>query len=199
MAREDLQVILDSGEIVTIQLGALAAGNAVMTKDQIIAMLASGTITDIFLGDVTDPDNKVQTYNEVDAMITAALGGSTGVAYNFSKVIGHVVTDDVYEDVIELILTDQPIGIYEYALAWQWDIDSINTSAYLRFSISDGASWDEMVSEAKDVNDKYYRYYAFPIEEQSVGTRQLKVQARKENAGDIYNINFIDAIIKRVG
>lgn len=119
------------------------------------------------------------------------------LTYNLLKSNSIVVTGDVYETIGELITEVLPSGTYEYKFSWVWDIDSVTNSAYLRYSINGGANWNELRREAKDVTDEMSEAYFFPIVE-AEGIKQLQIQARKENAGDVYNIRFLDLIIQRV-
>lgn len=117
--------------------------------------------------------------------------------YQYDKQQDIVITDDAYEEIARLTTTEQPAGTYEYKLAMTYSLDSTSSSAYMRFSIDGGSTWNEMVREPKDNTDKIMLAYGFPYEMVAPEIIDIVVEIRKENAGDILQVYYIDIVAER--
>lgn len=119
------------------------------------------------------------------------------LTYDYVKESAIVIADDNYETIAELITPTRDKGVYEYRMSMTYSLNSTNTSAYFRFSLDGGTTWTEFRTEPKDNTDSVPMYYSFP-KPLPREVLQLMMQARKENAGDVLNIEFIDLMIARV-
>jgi len=118
-------------------------------------------------------------------------------AYEFTKVVNHTVTNDVYETVGTLNTTVLPAATYEVKLSMTYSLNSTNSSAYFRFSLAptgDSPIWNEFRREPKDNTDKISKYYAFPFVQTVETGMTLQVEVRKENANNTFEIDFLDLI-----
>ena len=131
--------------------------------------------------------------------ITEGLGGgaSTDKIYKFTKVSGHVVAsvNPAWEEVVRVEVAGAPAGTYEYKISMTYTLNSTTTSAFVRFSIDNGVTWNEFRAEPKDVTDARAEYYAFPIVYSDTENLNLIIEASKEVGGDVMTIDFIDVII----
>ena len=109
-------------------------------------------------------------------------------------VLYHLVTNDIYETVTQLTTPISPIGVYELKLSMTYSLNSTNTSAFFRFSMDGGTTWNETRKEPKDNTDKLMVDYSFPFEQNANQVVDIVVQARKETAGDIMEIYFLDLV-----
>jgi len=123
-------------------------------------------------------------------------GYANYMTYDNAVETGITVTDDAYEEVARLTTPARDAGKYQVTQSMIFNLNSVTTAAYFRFSIDGGTVWSEVRLEPKDVNDQIVKNYTF-VQEHAGGVFELIVQSRKENAGDILTIHRMDIIFDR--
>jgi len=116
--------------------------------------------------------------------------------YDYTKVSNHTVTGDTYENIAILPIVDRNPGVYEVKFSGTYTLDTTTRSAYIRFSLDDGLTWNEFRREPKDNTDKLPFYYAFPKDFNGTDTNII-VQMRKESASDILEVFSLDVVFER--
>ena len=119
------------------------------------------------------------------------------LTYDTEKETSILDIDDTYISVLELITPVREAGKYEVKLSLTYDFSSTNTSAYFRWRV-DGGTWNEIITEPSDKNDRVPVYYEFPSDYLS-GAHSIDIEARKENNTGTLNIHYLDASFVRVG
>ena len=148
---------------------------------------------------IADNTNTIATnVIEIDNVKTrvTALEATPVMSYDYSKVIDFTVADDTYEIIASVATPPRDAGTYEFKFSGTYILDSITSSAYLRFSIDGGTSWTEARREPKDKTDANTFYYAFP-KEIVAGNINVIVEVRKEVASDVLVYQFFDIIVDR--
>ena len=116
--------------------------------------------------------------------------------YYYNKTIGFVVPAETFVEAGRLtqVIT---AGTWEIKFSFTFDYNVSGKSAFFRFSIDGGATWtEEFRREIKYGTDHVPIYYSYP----SVlldGQIDIIFQARKEAAGDMMNISFLDIILDK--
>ena len=106
------------------------------------------------------------------------------------------VAGDTYEEVARLTTPVRPQGKYQVTQSMIFNLNSITSAAYFRFSKDGGTVWSEVRLEPKDIADQIVKNYTF-VQDHLGGVFELIVQARKETAGDILTIHRMDVILDR--
>lgn len=119
-----------------------------------------------------------------------------GAYYEYEKYQNVTVPSDTYNVVGALARNDVPDGVYEVKFALTYTLDSVTHSAYIRYSLDGGTTWYEFRREPKDKTDRTAIYYAFPIDVTGPDVHII-VEARKEDSGDNFEIQFLDIILDR--
>jgi len=90
-------------------------------------------------------------------------------------------------------------GTYEIKLSMTWTYNQTSSSARFRWSIDNGVNWSYFQEEPKDSTNMNPKYYGYPIVYVSNLTTadNIIVEMRKENAGAIMIIDFLDIILER--
>ena len=135
-----------------------------------------------------------------DAMAVSESGaGQTTFtpSYDYDKTIAFTVPSTTYSEVSRLTTIDRAGGTYEVKMSWTSSLDSAVNSQFFRFSTDGGATWQEFVIEPSDTTNVYPFVYFYPFEHEG-GTLEIIFQARKELAGDVMTIDYLDLIFERV-
>ena len=99
---------------------------------------------------------------------------------------------------INRLTVDAPAGTYLWGISITWEFDVTNRSAYFRFSRDDGQTWGaEYAVEPSDASNIHPFFYQFPIEHPG-GSRQVVMQARKENNQGVLTVLYSDLYYQRV-
>ena len=166
--------------------------------------------TDFENGDgLLDIRNKINTFNnsvvnevsnleakdtEQDVSIQELQEVST--SYNYNKVSGISTTSSTYSVANSLLVEDAPEGVYEYKFIMTYNHSTTTKSAYFRFSLDGGTTWNEVRKEVKDVTDNIPVYYGFPVVHPG-GDIDLVIEYRTEVDGNVLNVSFIDIVVER--
>jgi len=148
-------------------------------------------------------DIEVQAANvpvDWDIMTTdgTSTGGSTAPkTYFFSKVRDILDIGDTYEPIVKVTTPELSAGTVMYGMSWTYSYDANNASVYMRFSINNGSTWNEFISEPSDTTDVNANTYAFPIEVATDGALTLEVEARKETGANQFDVLFFDVWIEK--
>ena len=118
------------------------------------------------------------------------------MTYDYSKVADVTVTDATYEQVAELVTPSRVAGTYKLTLSMLHTLNTTARSAYFRFSQDGGSTWVEVPREPKDTTDKDPRTLIQTVVHTG-GIMDIKVQARKEAAGDVLIIDALNIIFER--
>ena len=120
-------------------------------------------------------------------------------SYDYQVVTSQVVTNDSYENLGAELVTGNTVNgaVYEIKLSMLYILNSVNTSAFFRFSLDSGASWVEVRRESKDITD------VVPVSFHQIVTGDgspltLLTQTRKEVAGDVLTVTQHSKVITRV-
>jgi hypothetical protein len=104
-----------------------------------------------------------------------------------------------YTKAAEIVSVPQIVGAtYEIVISYAYTFDSTNQSAFFRFSINGGITWQEAVYEFSDVTDYYDGSYVFPYVATSTTPLHIILEARKETASNTMNVTYANASIKRI-
>jgi len=98
--------------------------------------------------------------------------------------INAVITDDPWDEIAALHLTDVQHGVYEFKFSVNWSTNRTNSSCFFRISTDGGTTWQEFSKEAKDTNDVNTLTYIMPIEIPDDATDDVNViiQAARESS-----------------
>ncbi len=118
------------------------------------------------------------------------------MTFDSNKAINFTVTNDVYEEVVRLTTPARDAGTYKVGQSMIFNLNSVTTAAFFRFSTDGGTVWTEMRVEPKDINDQIVKNYTF-VEDHLGGAFELIVEARKENATDVLAIHRMDLTFDR--
>jgi hypothetical protein len=138
-------------------------------------------------------NNNATNINNVSQRVTVL---EEGAYYEYEKYSGITVPSDAYQVVGALARDDVPSGTYEVKFSATYTLDSTTSSAYIRFSLDGGNTWYEFRREPKDKTDREGLFYAFPVDFTGPDVH-LIVEARKENAADNFELEFLDIIIDK--
>ena len=116
--------------------------------------------------------------------------------YHYVKTIDTTITADTYQSLAQLHLTNQIAGTYQVTFSTTFTYDSTNRSAYFRWSIDNGVTWEEFNNEPKDKTDKKALAYVFPTDFLG-GDIDIILQARCESTSDVLNVLFANIIVER--
>jgi len=156
---------------------------------------------------VLEVNNLTHTVNNIDTRVTTNEGDllqakldilalQSGAYYEYEKYQNIIVPSDTYNVVGALARNDVPDGVYEVKFALTYTLDSVTHSAYIRYSLDGGTTWYEFRREPKDKTDRTAIYYAFPIDVTGPDIHII-VEAKKEDSGDSFEIQFLDIILDR--
>ena len=106
---------------------------------------------------------------------------------------------EVYEPLNILTTPMRAVGTYTYNMAITWHYDRTNASAYFRFSLDGGLSWQEFTLEPQDSTDHGTLDYSFPKVVSSAEPLDLRVEAKKETGSGTMAVSHSDVWIQRVG
>jgi len=117
--------------------------------------------------------------------------------YYYTHYTNVTVPSDSYSAVAELHRTDIDVsGTYEIKFSANYTLDSVTHSAYVRFSLDNGATWFEYRREPKDKTDTEAINYSLPHVFTSTSA-DILVEARKESSGDNMEFSYFDVILER--
>jgi len=133
--------------------------------------------------------------SQLDTRVTAIEAKPDLSFYKFTKVTAFTVPDDNYIEAGRLTETIEA-GTYEIKFSITYTYNTTTKSAFFRWSLDGGATWQEVSEEAKDKTDVRPRYYAFP-KVLTAGQKDIIFEAKKEAAGDVMTIDFLDIILDR--
>lgn len=104
---------------------------------------------------------------------------------------------EVYQEIGNVSVLGAALGTYEYGFSMTHQYDQANLSEYVRFSIDDGVTWTEFITEPSDTTNDTPMTYNF-FKEGVSGDLNIQVQARKVNATGVMTVKFIDTYMRRV-
>ena len=133
---------------------------------------------------------------QVDAN-TAALAVLTPLNdFFYDKVSAPVtVANTAYEPIMSISAT-KLAGTYQVNQSLLYSLDSASTSVYFRFSVDNGATWTEVNNEPKDTTNKMPLTSSYVLVHAG-GTMSIRVEAKKENASDVFTIYTADLMVER--
>ena len=133
-----------------------------------------------------------------EALTTNASDIFATLTYDYTKAGSTLNIPETYTPVGSTTSPSRAAGVYETGFSLTYLFPDINDSAYLRFRIN-GGSWNEFVSEPKDVQDRNAVYYQFPFDHPG-GAMSIEVEMRKEDVGaNPLDCLFCDTWFRRVG
>ena len=149
--------------------------------------------------------NKINSFST--AVVTAVNNNTTDIAalktkatfvpsYDYLQGVGIIVEGDTYVEIARLTTPIRAAGTYKMSQSMMYSLNSIETSAYFRYSTNGGGTWNEIRREPKDNLDVLPSTYTTTIVHPG-GVFDLVIQARKENALDILTVLSIDATFER--
>lgn len=107
--------------------------------------------------------------------------------------------DDTYTEIANVTMSNAVLGDYEHTMSLTHSYDQTNSSAFFRFSIDGGVTWDESTLAPDDKLDRTFTAYSFVRVGES-GNINLQIQARKEDSDvGILTVHSVNAWIKRIG
>ena len=149
--------------------------------------------------------NKINSFST--AVVAAVNTNTTDIAvlktkapfvptYDYIQGNSITVTGTAYEDIAGLTTPIRAAGTYKMSQSMMYSLNSIETSAYFRYSTNGGGTWNEIRREPKDNTDVLPSTYTTTIVHPG-GVFDLVIQARKESAADILSVLNIDATFER--
>ncbi len=136
---------------------------------------------------------------EKDDSLTQQIQALTLLAspfYIYTKVSALDI-EDTWTDVCTVESAENPHATFEFKMSTSFTLDSAIHSAFFRFSIDGGSTWDEITLEPSDVTNKQSPTYFFPKDVLKNAGVSLILQARKEDAADVMTILYADVIIEK--
>ena len=118
------------------------------------------------------------------------------LTYDYNKAQDILDIPDTYTPLAS-VSADREAGVYELGLSVSWTFDRTTNSAFIRFSIDDGVTWNEFEAEPKDKTNINATYYAFP-HVHSGGAISMEIEAKKETGAGALDVQFADVWIQRV-
>ena len=160
-----------------------------MADRELSNKLASGELTSIKLGGTTTDEDVIvrAELNEVAPFIPT---------YDYEKDSLIVVTGATYEEIARLTTPSRVAGVYKLSQSMLYSLNSTTTSAFFRFSIDGGTTWNEIRREPKDNTDVLPSAYTSTVIHTG-GVFEVIVESRKEVAGDVLTVLSIDLIFER--
>ena len=119
------------------------------------------------------------------------------MTYDYDKQQDILNIPETYTQLNNFTSPSRPAGIYEVGMSFTWDFTLVSKSAYFRWSTDGGSTWNEFISEPKDVQDKMAMYYQYPFNHPG-GQMNIITQMRKEDATGTLNVTFSDVWFRRV-
>ena len=163
-----------------------------MADRQLTTVLNSGEVNTIYLGGTAATD-KVIKQSELTASENSA---SSFASFSYSKVsVPVTVTNAVYEPIVSISET-KLAGTYQVTQSLLYSLDSASNSVYFRFSVDNGATWTEVNNEPKDTTNKMPLTSSYVLVHAG-GTMSIRVEAKKENAADVFVIYTADLMAER--
>jgi hypothetical protein len=102
-----------------------------------------------------------------------------------------------WQNLIDLTI-DRPEGLYEVNISLVWNYNVTSKSGMFRWTVDGGTTWLETSEEPKDKTDHRPFSVTFPVEHTG-GTRNIKVEATRENDSYEMTMYFVSATFKRIG
>jgi len=121
------------------------------------------------------------------------------LTYDYVKAVDVLDLPETYTEVASLVTPTRVAGTYLYMLSLSYNFNSVNTSAFMRFSIDGGTVWTEFSREPSDKLDTVALVYAFPKEVATDGPLSLHLEMRKGTTAGVLNMEFLDLAIERKG
>lgn len=129
------------------------------------------------------------------------FGGGSDIfatlTYDYDKTVDVLNIPDVYTPIAQLITPLRAAGTYVLGFSLTWHFDRTTESVFMRWR-QNGGAWSEYSSEPTERTDSNTGYYEFPadyIQE----THDIEVEMRKETAQGIFDLNYLDIFLQRVG
>jgi hypothetical protein len=120
------------------------------------------------------------------------------MTYDYERRDGQLDLSDSWTEINSIVVADREAGVYEMGMAVHWVFDRTTKSAFIRFSLDGGATWQEFTGEPKDKTDSNATYFAFPYEQVADGQMQIQVEIRKETGAGVLDVPRSACWIKRV-
>ena len=141
----------ESGDLLSIIRGRINAfSNAAVTD---VNNNTSNTATNT-ANIATNTSNIVTAtavLSALDARLTAAESKALFIpSYDYVQGNSITVTGAVYEEIARLTTPSREAGIYKLSQSMMYSLNSTTNSAYFRFSINGGSTWNEIRREPKD-------------------------------------------------
>lgn len=138
-----------------------------------------------------DPHSQYQLESELLTAVLAVLD----YTYNKATDILDIPAAPTWTPLVSVTIVGAAAGTYEVGFSLQGAMADNNDSTHCRYRL-DGGTWYELSKEAKDVNDTFGAYYAFPID-LTAGDHTFELEANKTTGGDQFDIYFADAWFER--
>jgi len=127
-------------------------------------------------------------------------------SYTFEPVYEYQLIQDVdvaavnpdWQEILNLNITDAPIGTYEFTISLAWQLDTTSSSACVRYSLDGGNTWVESCEEPKDRTDVRHTMFGYPLEHPAVGNINIIVQSSKTSSSTTLTIKKGSLVIKKV-
>ena len=174
----------------------------IVTEESNAPVVIVGPVTSVgAFVDLTDTPVSLGTPGDIPQV----NAGGTGMdfvsplwvpSYDFEQVIDGVVPSDTYTEILRLGKVSANPGTYRITLAMLFNLDNVNTSAYFRFSLNNGVNWVEVRRESKDITDVIPQALPRSIVHTG-GDINIVIEGRKESAGDILLLPFMEITLER--
>ncbi len=117
-------------------------------------------------------------------------------SYDYISEKDQSTTLDTFTELARLYIADRPTGVYEVKLSMTYTYSSTVRGAHAQWSLNGGSTWEAFRHEVNDVGDANYATYIFPYSHTS-GVIDIVLQYRSEQAGDIFDVQFVNIIFER--
>jgi hypothetical protein len=119
------------------------------------------------------------------------------MTYDYDKQANILNVPETYTEINNYTSPSRPAGVYEIGMSFTYAFNQTNRSVYWRWSTDGGTVWNEFRSEPKDVQDKFARYYQYPVDHAG-GPLSIITQTRKEDVLGVLDVFFSDVWFRRV-
>jgi hypothetical protein len=151
----------------------------------------------------TNTNNIHNLSNDLGTLDTRVI---TLESYTFEPVYEYQLIQDVdvsavkpdWQEILNLNITDAPIGTYEFSISLAWQLNTTSSSACVRYSLDGGNTWVESCEEPKDRTDVRHTMFGYPLEHPAVSNINIIVQSSKTSSSTTLTIKKGSLVIKKV-
>lgn len=118
------------------------------------------------------------------------------MTFDYAKAQDILDIPATYTPIVSMVTPVRDAGTYMYGLSLTADFADTNDAFHIRFSTDGGANWTEFTITPNDVQDNIPVIYAYP-KVRNAGILDMRVEARKDLAGNTFNIKFADIWYER--